>query len=131
MNIILISIISGIISGLGMGGGTILIIMLVTFVNINQHIAQTLNLMFFIPTAIIACIVNSKQKIIKYKTAFKIIIPGIVGAIIGANVSIIINAQNLKKYFGIFLILIEIYEIVTIVLEYIKSKKTDNNYIQK
>jgi len=131
MDIILISIISGIISGLGMGGGTILIIMLVTFANFDQHIAQTFNLMFFIPTAIIACVVNSKQKLIKYKTCFKIIVPGIIGAIIGANISIIINAQNLKKYFGIFLILIEFYEIITIVLKYIRNKKTDNNYIKK
>ena len=118
-----IGVISGIISGLGMGGGTILILLLVFFMNFDQHVAQATNLIFFIPTAIIACIVNFKQKVIDYKIGIKLIIFGIIGAVIGANLSFKINSQNLKKYFGIFLLVIESYEIITIVYEYIKKRK--------
>ena len=118
-----IGVISGIISGLGMGGGTILILLLVFFINFDQHVAQATNLIFFIPTAIIACIVNFKQKVIDYKIGIKLIIFGIIGAVIGANLSFKINSQNLKKYFGIFLLVIESYEIITIVYEYIKKRK--------
>ena len=55
---ILIGIVSGIISGTGMGGGTILIFLLSFLMGIEQHIAQATNLIFFVPTAIVAIIVN-------------------------------------------------------------------------
>ena len=49
---ILIGGLSGIFSGIGMGGGTILIFLLTTFAGLEQHIAQATNLIYFIPTAI-------------------------------------------------------------------------------
>lgn len=134
MNIIiinLISLISGIVSGLGMGGGTILILLLVNFMKVEQHVAQATNLAFFIPTAIAACIVNAKQKVIDYKIAMKIIIFGIIGAIIGSIISVNINSKNLKKYFGIFLLIIETYEIIAIILKYRRKTKTNNNKVNK
>ena len=50
---ILIGMISGIVSGTGMGGGTILIFLLTFMMGIEQHVAQATNLIFFIPTSII------------------------------------------------------------------------------
>ena len=64
---ILIGTISGIISGIGMGGGTILIFLLTTFGEMEQHVAQATNLLYFIPTAISAIIVNYKDKLV-YQT---------------------------------------------------------------
>ena len=58
MGEILIGIVSGIISGAGMGGGTILIFLLSFVMGVEQHIAQATNLIFFIPTSIVAIIVN-------------------------------------------------------------------------
>ena len=55
-------IISGIVSGMGMGGGTILITILVCFMSVDQKVAQASNLIFFIPTSIVATIVNIKNK---------------------------------------------------------------------
>ena len=57
MTEVLIGIISGIVSGTGMGGGTILIFLLTFLCNVEQHIAQATNLIFFIPTSIIATII--------------------------------------------------------------------------
>ena len=65
MGEILIGIVSGIISGAGMGGGTILIFLLSFVMGVEQHIAQATNLIFFIPTSIVAIIVNLKNKNIK------------------------------------------------------------------
>ena len=59
---------SGLFSGIGMGGGTILILLLTTISGIEQHIAQATNLIYFIPTAISAIIANYKNKIIDFKT---------------------------------------------------------------
>ncbi len=123
MKEIIIGLISGIVSGTGMGGGTILIFLL-TFVNgLEQHIAQATNLIFFIPTSIIAIIVNIKNKNIDIKLATIISIFGIIGAIIGAKISINTDVNKLRKYFGIFLAIIAIHEIYTIIKENKKLKK--------
>lgn len=82
--------------------------------------------MFFIPTSITAIAVNWKNKNIDKKTAYIVIIAGIIGAIIGAKISVKLNVQNLKKYFGYFLILIAAVEIYNLKKEYINLKKTNN-----
>ena len=66
---ILIGVISGIVSGTGMGGGTILIFLLTFMMGMEQHMAQATILIFFIPTSIVAIIVNLKNKNIDLKLA--------------------------------------------------------------
>ena len=123
---ILIGVFSGIFSGIGMGGGTILIFLLTTFGKMEQHIAQATNLLYFIPTAISAVIVNYKDKNIDLKLAREISIFGIIGAVIGAMISVNIDVQKLRKLFGIFLAIIAIHEIYTLFKEYKQYKKRDN-----
>lgn len=123
---ILIGIVSGIVSGTGMGGGTILIFLLTFMMGIEQHISQATNLIFFIPTSIVAIIVNLKNKNIDLKLAITISICGVVGAIIGANISTHTDVWILKKCFGIFLVVIAINEIYSIIKLYKKDRKTDN-----
>ena len=123
---ILIGIISGFISGMGMGGGTILILSLSIFLGVEQHIAQATNLIFFIPTSIMAIIINIKQKSINLKIAIPILIYGIIGAIIGAITASKTDVSTLKRYFGIFLGLIAIWEIYSFSKEYIFYKKKHN-----
>ena len=123
---IFIGLISGVVSGTGMGGGTILIFLLSYVMQIEQHIAQAANLIFFIPTSIVAIIVNLKNKNIDLKLGIIISIFGILGAIIGANISIHIDVLILKRSFGIFLAIITIHEIYSIVKQYKKSKNENN-----
>lgn len=124
---ILMGLVSGIVSGTGMGGGTILIFLLTFIMGIEQHIAQATNLIFFIPTSIVAIIVNLKNKNIDMPLAIIISVFGILGAIVGANISINIDVNILKKCFGIFLAIIAINEIYSIVKEYKNTKIRDNN----
>lgn len=123
---VLIGIISGTISGTGMGGGTILIFLLTVLCRLEQHIAQATNLIFFIPTSIVAIIVNIKNKNIDLKLATIISIFGILGAIIGANLSVHTDVKMLRKYFGMFLAIIAIHEIYTIIKENKKRKLREN-----
>ncbi len=118
---ILIGLVSGIVSGTGMGGGTILIFLLTFVIGMEQHIAQATNLIFFIPTSIVAIIVNLKNKNIDIPLAIIISIFGILGAIIGANISINTDVGILRKCFGIFLAIIAINEIYSIIKKYKKS----------
>ena len=119
---VLIGLISGIISGTGMGGGTILILLLSIFMGLDQHVAQATNLVFFVPTAISAIFISLKKKIIDLRAGVVVIIVGVVGATIGAIISSKMNVNLLKKFFGIFLLIIAIYEIYSWYKMYIKKK---------
>ena len=122
-------LISGTVSGTGMGGGTILILILSVFMGIEQHTAQATNLVFFVPTSISAIIVTIKEKLINWKIGIPVAISGIFGAIIGAKISVNMDVNKLKKYFGIFLILITFYEIYSLIKTY-KIGKSKNNKIK-
>ena len=87
---IVYGIISGILSGMGIGGGAILIMLLTCFENMNQGIAQATNLIFFIPTSMIAIIINTKYKRIKWKEVLVISFIGCIGAAIGASIALVI-----------------------------------------
>ena len=123
---LLIGVVSGVFSGVGMGGGTILIFLLTTFAGIEQHVAQATNLIYFIPTAISAIIVNYREKNIDTKLAVSVSVFGIIGAIIGAKFAVNTDVQKLRKLFGIFLAIIAIHEIYTLFKEYKQHKKRNN-----
>lgn len=123
MKEVLIGAFSGVFSGIGMGGGTVLIFLLTMFTSLEQHIAQATNLIYFVPTAISAIIINYKSQNIDIKLAFNISIFGIIGAIIGALISINLNVQKLRKIYGFFLLIIAIHEIYTLIIEYKLHKK--------
>lgn len=127
MTEVLIGVVAGIVSGTGMGGGTILIFLLSFLLGVEQHIAQASNLIFFIPTAIVAIIVNLKNKNIDMKLAILISVFGIFGAIVGANISIHMDVGMLKKGFGIFLAFIAMNEIYSIFKLYAKQYKKKKN----
>lgn len=109
-----------------MGGGTILILLLSIFMNLDQHVAQATNLIFFIPTAITSVIIGIKNKNINVKEALVIVVSGIIGAIISANIGSNLNVNLLRKMFGAFLLIIAIYEIYSWFNMYIKNKKGHN-----
>lgn len=123
---IIIGIISGIVSGIGMGGGTILILILTIFLNVEQHLSQAINLIFFIPTAVAAIVINSKQKLIDFKTSNIISIFGVIGAIIGSIIANNINSNILRKIFGVFLAIIAINEIISYKNMHTSTKKRHN-----
>lgn len=127
---ILFGLIAGIISSLGMGGGTILILLLSIFLKLDQHIAQATNLIFFVPTSVSAIIMNIKNKKINWKISKDIIIYGIIGALIGSYISNYLPNENLKKVFGTFLLFIAIFQIYEIYSSYTKNKKANNKNIK-
>ena len=123
MWLILVGVISGIITGLGMGGGSILILILTSFLSIDQHVAQAMNLIFFIPTSIVSIIIHIKNNNVEKAIGKKLLLSGIIGGAGGAILAQHIKANNLRRYFGIFLLLIGIYEIVTTIKIHLKEKK--------
>lgn len=110
MLIIIIGFFAGIIGGMGIGGGTILIPSLVFLLGTKQQIAQSVNLLSFIPTATVAIFIHFKNKNIETKLVLKLIILGVIGAIIGSFIAVKLDARLLKKFFGVFLFTMGLYE---------------------
>ncbi len=119
---ILFGIIAGIITGLGMGGGTILILLLSLFYGLEQHIAQATNLIFFVPTSLAAIWMNLKQNNVDRKLAKNIAIFGVMGAIIGSIIAEKLEDNMLKKCFAVFIFIIALHELYGI-YQTIKMKK--------
>ncbi len=113
MLIFVVSILSGIISGMGIGGGTILIPALIILFNISQQIAQGVNLISFIPTAAVAVITHIRNKNILLKLSVLLICGGLFGAVLGSILASSISSPVLRKLFGIFLFIMGIYEIIS------------------
>ncbi len=104
---------AGIISGMGIGGGTLLIPALIFVAGIKQQIAQSTNLLVFIPSAMAAIFVHIKKRNIEKGLFLRLSITGCIGAAIGSMLAVNINSAHLKKYFGIFLLIMGIYEIAS------------------
>ena len=112
--LILFGIFGGILGGMGMGGGTLLIPLLTLGLEISQHTAQAINLIAFLPMSIVAIIIHCKNKLINFKIAIPIIIAGILSSICGSILANNIQSQNLSIWFGIFLIIIGVLQILSL-----------------
>lgn len=110
MMIILIGLGMGILSGLAIGGGTLLVPALVILANTQQHVAQGVSLAAFIPTAIVAVYTHYRQDNVKIKLALFLMVGSILGAVVGANLAAEISPETLRKIFGGFLIAMGFYE---------------------
>ncbi len=108
---------AGIISGMGIGGGAILIPALAFFLHTAQKNAQCINLMYFIPTAAMAVIVHIKNKNIEIKPVLPMLIFAAAGAVIGGLIAVKLDSALLKKMFGVFLAALAVREIYLIFAE--------------
>ena len=126
ITLVVVGIVGGTISGMGMGGGTLLIPLLAIFTQIGQHSAQAINLIAFIPTAVVALIFHIKNKLVEGKHFFKIAIPATLSSVIFSVLSRYVNGKNLAVYFGIFLLVLGVYQLVSSIVGIVKSKTKAN-----
>ena len=107
----LIGFFSGILSGMGVGGGMLLIPALRIFFDTSQKNAQAINLFCFIPAAICALIVHIKKKNVDFKSAVPMIISGIPFSILGAHLCVKSSPRIVEMLFGFFILVFGIREI--------------------
>ena len=99
-------ILSGVIGGMGMGGGPLLIPMLALFFGADAHACATINLLAFIPTAVIALIFHINNKLVKKEGLLLIIVPALVASVGAYFLSKVVGTDILLRVFGGFLIAI-------------------------
>ena len=111
---IIFGFLSGVIGAMGMGGGTLLIPLLTIFSDVSQIVAQGYNLLAFLPMSVIAIIIHLKNKLIEPKFLWIIIPSGIIFAVLGSFLANLIDGEVLKILFGIFLIILGLFEFIKI-----------------
>lgn len=104
-NVCIAALLSGLLGSMGFGGGSVLIIFLTVFSGLEQKEAQGINLLFFIPCAIISVLFNLKNRLVKPRIALFVIIGGIFGILLGSFVFQKINSPLLGKLFGGFVVI--------------------------
>lgn len=105
---------SGLIGSMGLGGGGVLVLYLVLILNMDQVKAQGINLIFFIPIAILSLVIHCKNRLVQWKYAAPMIITGLIGVGLGTLVLGKINPDILRKIFAVFITLIGVYELLTL-----------------
>lgn len=115
-------LVSGIVGGMGMGGGTLLIPILTIFLAFQQKSAQAINLLVFIPMSLFALIIHMKNKLVDFKVGIPIVISGIIFSILGSYLASIISNEILQKIFAVFLLIVGINQGVQTILTLKKPK---------
>ena len=108
----LAGLISGLLGAMGLGGGGVLIVYLTFIAGVEQMRAQGINLMFFIPIALLAVIIYVKKGQIKLKRLVPYILAGIPGAAVGTYLGSILGDNILGKLFGGALLLLGLKEVL-------------------
>jgi len=104
-------LIAGVLGGMGMGGGTLLIPALTTIFGIGQKFAQTINLVAFVPMAAGALFVHAKNGLVKTKGLVPLAVFALAFSVGASFLEKIIKVSFQKKAFGLFLIVLALYQV--------------------
>ena len=107
--IILISALSGVFAGMGMGGGTFLIPLLSLFFGVKQIICQSTNVVCFVVLASVCFVIYIKNKLIDFKAFFCIAIPATIVAFFASLFALKTSSNLLRILFACFIILVGIF----------------------
>ena len=91
----------GFLSGLGVGGGSLLLLWLTLVMGVDQPTARVMNLQFFLPCALVATAFRWKQSKPNWHLALPAIAAGLLGALAGNYLGPILDKELLKKALGI------------------------------
>lgn len=108
---LLIGTLTGIISGFGIGGGSLLVLYLTAFAGVAQYTAGGINLLYFIGCAPAALIGHIRHKAIEWKAVLWCSLGGIVAVIPTALLAANMDTNLLRRLFGILLLYIGIKEL--------------------
>lgn len=101
----------GFLSGIGVGGGSLLILWLTLVLNWQYSAARSLNLLFFIPAALVSCLFRWKQGAVDIRKTLPAVIAGCIAAAITGFLGRNLDTEIIRKLFGGLLILTGLREV--------------------
>lgn len=90
----------GFLSGLGVGGGSLLVLWLTLVLDMDPETARGVNLLFFLPSACIACLLRWKQGTLHFRPLLPAILAGCAAAACFSFLSAELPMEILRKLFG-------------------------------
>ena len=108
---LLMGVLLGFLSGLGIGGGSLLILWLTLVLGMPHETARTVNLMFFLPAAAVAILCRCRQGTYNWKIILPSLAAGIAGALLLGAITKDMNTELLQKPYGILLLVTGIREL--------------------
>ncbi len=99
-----VGFLTGVLASMGLGGGFILVVWLTLAEEMPQKAAQGVNLLFFLPIALLSLMFHLKNGLINKELVKKLALGGVLGAVIGTYGAQLIDNGLLRKLFAIFLI---------------------------
>lgn len=107
-----VGVVLGYLAGLGVGGGSLLILWLTLVLGVPSQSARLINLMFFITAAGAVSIFRWRQGTLQFKKILPAIITGSIAAGIFSWIGLRLDAGLLKKLFGILLLFTGVRELL-------------------
>ena len=102
---------AGVLSGFGVGGGTLLLIYMTAFAGVEQTLAQGINLLYFLPTAATALPSHIKNGFVVWRAALPAVAAGLLGTALAAWAATALDVALLRRLFGAFLLYIGVTEL--------------------
>ena len=96
---------AGILSAWGVGGGTLLLVVMTLFLGVDQRTAQGINLLFFLPAAAMALLRHRREGFLDGPTIRAAVPPALAAALLGAWCANSLDAGTLRRPFGACLLL--------------------------
>ncbi len=96
---------ASVISAWGVGGGTLLLLVMTLFLGVDQRTAQGVNLLFFLPTAASALVCHARSGFLDKPTLKAAVPVAVAAALLGAWISNSVDVEILRKPFGVYLLL--------------------------
>ena len=95
---------TGILSAWGVGGGTLLLLIMTLFLGVDQTAAQGINLLYFLPTAGAGLLFHRKNGLLDRAAIRQAVPAGLVAAAIAVWLATTLDVEALRKPFGVFLL---------------------------
>ena len=108
---VLAGLVCGVLSGFGIGGGSLLMVWMTAVLAMEQKAAQGINLLYFLPAAGVSLIFHSKNRFVDWRAARWAILGGVILAALGAWISSAVSAALLRRLFGVFLLFVGVSEL--------------------
>ncbi len=108
-----VGLMTGIISGFGIGGGSLLIVYLTTFAAVNQYQAGGINLLYFLCCAPTALISHIRHRRVEWKAVLWCTLTGVAVSAVAAFVAGEFSVDLLRRLFGLLLLYIGVRELRT------------------
>lgn len=110
---VLVGLLTGILSGFGIGGGSLLLLYLTLFAGVSQYQAGGINLLYFIACAPAALVSHIKNRLVQGRAVKWCVLAGVPASVLAALLAARMDTDWLRRAFGVFLLYVGAKELFT------------------